>query len=60
MRKKLPKSVRKYIRKQKTRIRREILNPTEQKKKINEIYEDLAKKQLKEYGENNGKKDKEE
>jgi|TARA_Y100000031_G_scaffold154340_2_gene201668 hypothetical protein len=37
MRKKLPKGIRKYVRKQKARIRREILNPAEQKKKIDEI-----------------------
>lgn len=33
----LPKSIRKYIRQQKAKIRREILDPPEQKKKILEL-----------------------
>lgn len=61
MNKKLPKSIRKYIRKQKARIRREILNLAEQKKKVSEIYQGLAKKPSKEYSKSNQheKKDKE-
>jgi hypothetical protein len=35
--KKLPKSLRKYIRKEKARIRREILDIKEQKNKIKEL-----------------------
>jgi len=38
-RKRLPKSIRKYIRQQKARIRREILDLEKQNKKINELYE---------------------
>jgi hypothetical protein len=37
-RKKLPKSVRKFIRKEKARIRREVLGSKEQEKLINELY----------------------
>jgi len=37
--KKLPKSVRKYIRQEKARIRREVLNLEEQKRLIQELYE---------------------
>lgn len=36
---KLPKSLRKYIRKEKARIRREVLNTKEQEKQILEIYQ---------------------
>jgi len=36
--KRLPRSVRKYIRKEKVRIRREVLNLEEQKRQIKEIY----------------------
>jgi hypothetical protein len=42
-RKRLSKSLRKYIRKEKARIRREVLNTEEQKKLINEIYQNLIK-----------------
>ena len=35
--KQLPKSIRKYIRKEKSRIRREILNIEDQNKKIEEL-----------------------
>lgn len=36
--KKLPKSIRKYIRKEKARIRREFFDLEEQKKQIAELY----------------------
>jgi hypothetical protein len=36
--KKLPKSIRKYIRKEKARIRREVLDLAEQKRLIDELY----------------------
>ena len=39
----LPKSIRKYIRKEKARIRREILDLTEQEKLINELYSRFLK-----------------
>ncbi len=46
--KKLPKSIRKYIRKEKARIRREVLDLKEQKRLINELYQKfLSKKNLK-------------
>ncbi len=38
MRKKLPKSIRKHIRREKARIRREILSFEEQKKLIHDLY----------------------
>ena len=41
--KKLPKGLRRYIRKEKARIRREILDIDEQKKKIEELYKNLFK-----------------
>lgn len=51
--KRLSKSIRKYIRKEKTRIRREFLNFEEQKKRISEIYERLAIEIKKEYSKDN-------
>jgi len=36
--KRLPKSVRKYIRREKARIRRDVLDLEEQKRQIKEIY----------------------
>jgi hypothetical protein len=39
MKKKLSNSIRKYIRKEKARIRREVLGTEEQKKLIDEIYQ---------------------
>ncbi len=39
MKKKLPKSIRKYIRREKARIRREVLDLEEQNKLINKLYE---------------------
>lgn len=43
MRKKLPKSLRKYIRKEKARIRREVLDLKEQERLINELYQTFLK-----------------
>lgn len=42
--KRLPKSVRKYIRKEKARIRREVLNLEEQERLISELYKKFLKK----------------
>jgi len=39
MKKKLPKGVRKYIRKEKARIRREVLDIKEQEELIQQLYE---------------------
>jgi hypothetical protein len=44
MKRKLPKSLRKYIRQEKARIRREVFIIKEQKELINEIYQKLLKK----------------
>lgn len=44
MKKKLPKSVRKYIRREKARIRREVLDLNEQEKLINQLYERFLNK----------------
>lgn len=38
----LSKSLRKYLRKEKARIRREILDPAEQEKSIRELYQKLG------------------
>jgi len=38
MKRKLPKGIRKYIRKEKARIRREVLDIKEQEELINELY----------------------
>ncbi len=46
-RKRLPKSIRKHIRQEKARLRREFLDIAEQNKRIKDIYERLAKKQPK-------------
>jgi hypothetical protein len=46
-RKRLPKSIRKYIRREKARLRREILDTVEQDKRIKQIYEKLVKEQTK-------------
>ena len=43
--KKLPKSIRKYIRKEKARIRREILDFKEQKRLIEELYKQFVPSQ---------------
>ncbi len=39
----LPKGLRKFIRKEKSRIRREVLNLKEQEKQINELYQKFLK-----------------
>ena len=39
----LPKSLRKYVRREKARIRREILDITEQEKRIREFLEEVVK-----------------
>jgi len=44
-RKRMPKSLRKYIRREKARIRREVLDIKEQEKLIQELYKKLFKKQ---------------
>ena len=43
MKKKLPKGIRKYIRKEKARIRREILDLKEQERLIQELYKKFSK-----------------
>jgi hypothetical protein len=43
-RKRMPKSLRKYIRQEKARIRREVLDITEQEKQISQIYQSISKK----------------
>ena len=43
-RKKLPKSIRKYIRREKARIRREVLGIKEQERLINELYQKIFQK----------------
>ena len=43
MKKKLPKSSRKFIRREKSRIRREVLDLKEQEKLIEELYLKFAK-----------------
>jgi len=45
--KKLPKSLRKYIRKEKARIRREVLDLKEQERLIQELYQKYFKNQRK-------------
>ena len=47
MKKKMPKSLKKHIRKEKARIRRQVLDPIRQKQEINKIYEDLKIEKLK-------------
>ncbi len=43
MKKKLPKSLRKHIRKEKARIRRQVFDFKEQEKLIDELYKKLLK-----------------
>lgn len=45
--KRLPKSLRKYIRQEKARIRREVLDTKELEEKIQEIYQRFFKKKIK-------------
>ena len=42
--KKMPKSIRKHIRQEKARIRREVLNLKKQKELINKLYQKFLKK----------------
>lgn len=42
---KLPRSIRKYIRKEKARIRREVFDLKEQEKLIGELYKKFSKKE---------------
>ena len=44
MRKKLPKSIRKFIREEKARIRREVFDLEEQKKLINQLHQKFKSK----------------
>jgi len=39
VKRRLPKSLRKFIRKEKARIRREVFDPKEQEKQIQELYQ---------------------
>lgn len=43
IKRRLPKSLRKFIRQEKARIRREIIDLAEQKRKIEELYKNLIK-----------------
>jgi hypothetical protein len=43
MKKKMPKSLRKHIRQEKARIRREVLDLKKQKELINELYQKFLK-----------------
>jgi len=47
MKKRFPKSLRKYIRQEKARIRREVLDLKEQEKQIQEIYQKITFKKPK-------------
>ncbi len=44
MKKKLPKSSRKYIRQEKARIRREVFDSRQQEKLIEEVYKKFSKR----------------
>jgi len=46
MKRKLPKSIRKYVRKEKARIRREVLDLKEQEKLIQELYHPVRRSEL--------------
>ncbi len=46
MKRRLPKSLRKHIRQEKARIRREVLDIKEQEKLINELYQKVLKTKL--------------
>lgn len=46
-RKRLPKSLRKYIRQEKARIRQKFLDSEEQEKQISELYQKIFKKNKK-------------
>lgn len=45
--KRLPKSLRKFIRREKARIRRGVLDLKEQEKLINELYQKFSKEDIK-------------
>ncbi len=45
MKKRLSKSIRKYIRREKARVRREVLDLEKQKKLIDELYKSFSKKE---------------
>jgi len=45
--KRLPNSIRKFIRKEKARIRREVLDLKEQEEKISNLYQKFIKKEIK-------------
>ncbi len=47
MKKKLPRSIRKFIRKEKARIRREVLDLKKQEELINELYKKFLKEPTK-------------
>lgn len=49
--KKLPKSVRKHIREEKARIRREVLDPERRQELINQLYDKFLKQKDKNEGE---------
>ena len=49
--KRMPKSLRKYIRQEKARIRREVFDLKEQEKLINELYQKIMKKDENKVGE---------
>ncbi|MFH1714220.1 MAG: hypothetical protein ABH831_01325 [Candidatus Nealsonbacteria bacterium] len=42
MKKRMPSSIKKYIRKQKSRIRREVLDIKKQKEQINSLYQKFS------------------
>jgi hypothetical protein len=42
-RKRFPKSLRKYLRREKARIRREVLDTKEQEKQIQQLYEKIVR-----------------
>lgn len=44
MKKKYPKSLKKYIRSEKTRINEELLSPEETKKRVDDLYKKVTKK----------------
>lgn len=52
--KRLPSSIRKFIRREKARIRREILDITEQEKKIAELYKKFISNNLPSNQDQNG------
>ncbi|MBZ9572663.1 hypothetical protein KJA17_00495 [Patescibacteria group bacterium] len=56
LKKRLPRSQRKYIRKEKARIRREVLDLKQQEKLINELYKKFLKDKLTKVKEKNENK----